>query len=97
MKTADVKRLEVDLRTVKATLSKERKQASAARASLQEEASKVSNEAAKQVADIQAALDKAKRDHADGQAQTASLLAAHERRSAKEKRELSESLATQDD
>lgn len=95
MKIADVKRLEIDMRTAKSTLSKERAQASATRASLQEEASKVSNTSAKQVAEIQAALDKARRDHADGQAQTASLLAAHERRSAKDKREMSEALTTQ--
>jgi hypothetical protein len=95
MKVADVKRLEADLRMCKATLAKERAQANDMRTTLQEEASKVTNTAAKQVAEIQASLDKAKRSHADGQSQTAALLAAHERRSTKEKRELGESLGTQ--
>ena len=94
MKVADVKRLEADLRMAKATLTKERAQANDMRTMLQEEASKVSNTAAKQVAEIQASLDKAKRSHADGQSQTAALLAAHERRSAKEKRELADALQT---
>ena len=95
MKVADVKRLEADLRTAKATLAKERDQANEMRTKLQEEASKVTNTAAKQVADIQSSLEKAKRTHADTQSQTAALLATHERRSAKEKRELSDSLSTQ--
>ena len=89
MKVADVKRLEADLRTAKATLAKERDQANEMRTKLQEEASKVTNTAAKQVADIQSSLEKAKRTHADTQSQTAALLATHERRSAKEKHELS--------
>lgn len=95
MKVADVKRLEADLRTCKDTLAKERTHANDMRTTLQEEASKVTNTAAKQVAEIQASLDKAKRNHADGQSQTAALLATHERRSTKEKRDLEESLNTQ--
>jgi chromosome segregation ATPase len=92
-KTADIKRLENDARTLKAQLAKERIDGQMHRQQLQEEASKVSDTAAKQVADIQSRLDKANRDHADGQASTASLLASHERRSAKTIRELQDSVS----
>jgi chromosome segregation ATPase len=93
-RTAEVKRLENDLRNVKASLSKERLDAHTTRQTLQEEASRVTETAAKQVADIQSRLEKAKRDHADSQAHTASLLATHERRSTKNVRELQDSLTT---
>jgi len=49
--------------------------------------------AAKQVADIQSRLDKGNREHADGQASTASLLAAHERRSSTNIRQLQDSVS----
>ena len=75
-KFTDIKRLENELRLTKSSLSKERVDGSTTRQLLQEEASRVTDTASKQVADIQSRLDKAKRDHADSQASTASLLAA---------------------
>jgi len=75
-KFTDIKRLENELRLTKSSLSKERVDSSTTRQLLQEEASRVTDTASKQVADIQSRLDKAKRDHADSQASTASLLAA---------------------
>ena len=91
-KSSEVKRLENDLRNLKVLLSKERIDGSNTRSLLQEEASRVTETAAKQVADIQSRLDKSNRDHADGQASTASLLAAHERRSSNNVRELQENV-----
>ena len=91
-RSSEVKRLENDLRNLKVLLSKERVDGSNTRSLLQEEASRVTETAAKQVADIQSRLDKSNRDHADGQASTASLLAAHERRSSNNVRELQENV-----
>lgn len=91
IRTADLKRAEADLRQCRTEIAQLRSENTKVQQEAQKEINKSHDVTTRQVAELQSQLDMAKRTFADGQAQSAALLAAQDRRFAKARSDFEES------